>query len=81
MSVFLLSFLGSLIITMLVIRYQRLHGWFSADSDLAGVQKFHDRPVPRIGGLGIFIAVMLGMTWRLFDCLKTPQWAASAWCC
>jgi UDP-N-acetylmuramyl pentapeptide phosphotransferase/UDP-N-acetylglucosamine-1-phosphate transferase len=67
MSVFLLSFLSSLLITMLVIRYQRLHGWFSADSDLAGVQKFHDRPVPRIGGLGIAVAVLLAMLWRLFE--------------
>lgn len=41
-----------------------LHGWFSADSDLAGVQKFHDLPVPRIGGLGIFVAVLLAMFWR-----------------
>lgn len=67
MSVFLIAFLFALLITLLVIRYQRLHSRFSADSDLTGVQKFHDLPVPRIGGLGIFTAVLLAMLWRWFE--------------
>lgn len=67
MSVFLISFLAALLITMLVIRYERLHSRFSADSDLLGVQKFHHAPVPRIGGLGIFVAVLLAMIWRWFE--------------
>ena len=67
MSVLLISFLMAFLATLLVIRYQHLHGWFSADSDTAGVQKFHHTPVPRIGGLGIFVAVMMAMLWRLFE--------------
>ena len=67
MSVFLLSFLSALVITMLLIRYQRLHSWSSADSDLLAVQKFHHAPVPRIGGLGILLAVIPAMLWPLFE--------------
>lgn len=67
MSALLISFLMAFLVTLLVIRYQSVHSRFSADSDLAGVQKFHDQPVPRIGGLGIFVAVLLAMTWRLFE--------------
>ena len=57
----------ALLITMLVIRYQRLHSHFSADSDMSGVQKFHHMPVPRIGGLGIALAVMLALVARWFE--------------
>ena len=67
MSVLLIAFLIALLATLLVIRYQGLHGRFTADSDLLAVQKFHDRPVPRIGGLGILAAVFLAMLWRLFE--------------
>lgn len=67
MSVFLIAFLSSLLITMLVIRYQRLHSRFSADSDLSGIQKFHHVAVPRVGGLGILLAVVVAMAWRWFE--------------
>jgi UDP-GlcNAc:undecaprenyl-phosphate/decaprenyl-phosphate GlcNAc-1-phosphate transferase len=40
-----------------VIRFQHLHAQFSADSDFEGTQKFHDHAVPRIGGLGVALAV------------------------
>ena len=48
------------------MRYQRLHLHFSADHDLKGVQKFHIRVVPRIGGLGIFCGLLLGLLPRWF---------------
>jgi UDP-N-acetylmuramyl pentapeptide phosphotransferase/UDP-N-acetylglucosamine-1-phosphate transferase len=35
------------------------HGHLSADHDLSGPQKFHARVVPRIGGLGVMLAVRL----------------------
>jgi len=62
---FALGFLVSLIVTLLIVRYAHLHGKFSIDSDLAGVQKFHVRPVPRIGGVGILIG-LVGATLQLF---------------
>lgn len=57
----LLSLFASTLVTFLVVRFDHLHAHLSADNDLAGVQKFHTRPVPRVGGVGIFIGLLL--TW------------------
>jgi len=35
-------------------------GRYAGDSDLSGPQKFHVRPVPRIGGIGVFAALWAG---------------------
>jgi UDP-N-acetylmuramyl pentapeptide phosphotransferase/UDP-N-acetylglucosamine-1-phosphate transferase len=59
MSSLLLSFFSSLLSILFVIRYQHLHSAWSADSDLSGPQKFHTLSVPRIGGLGIFFALVI----------------------
>jgi UDP-N-acetylmuramyl pentapeptide phosphotransferase/UDP-N-acetylglucosamine-1-phosphate transferase len=66
MSSFFISFIISFVITMLVIKQARLHGT-ALDHDMIGVQKVHVRAVPRIGGIGIFCAVLIGgavVTWR-----------------
>lgn len=63
---FLVSFFMSVLFTLLVIRQAKLHG-AALDSDLTGVQKVHAHAVPRIGGVGIFLAVIFtGMmtVWR-----------------
>lgn len=52
-----LGFIVSLLVTLLIVRYAHLHARFPVDSDLGGVQKFHARPVPRIGGVGILIGL------------------------
>ncbi len=62
MTYFILSFVVSLLITSMVVRYSHIHGWLSADHDLSGPQKFHHRPVPRIGGLALTLAVLAGVT-------------------
>lgn len=51
------AFLVSLALTAMLVRYKNLHSRYTADSDLTGAQKYHVRPVPRVGG----IAVALGM--------------------
>ncbi|MCP3718790.1 glycosyltransferase [Paraburkholderia sp. CNPSo 3281] len=56
---FALGFLVSLLVTLLIVRYAHLHERFSVDSDLVGVQKFHVRPVPRIGGTGILAGLIV----------------------
>ena len=56
-----LSFVTSLLVTLLVIRTSRMHGLFS-DHQLSGPQKFHAKPVPRIGGVGVFVALVAGAT-------------------
>jgi len=57
---FFLSILISFVTAYLIIRYQHLYKSYSNDHDLEGKQKFHDSPVPRIGGIallaGIFVA-------------------------
>jgi UDP-N-acetylmuramyl pentapeptide phosphotransferase/UDP-N-acetylglucosamine-1-phosphate transferase len=65
--VFFLSFLSALVLTLLLVRSSHLHGGLSKDFDLNGPQKFHSRPVPRIGGIGIFAAFVIGalaLAWR-----------------
>ena len=67
MVIFVLALAVSLSVTILVIRSASAHGHVSADHDFAGPQKFHDRAVPRIGGLGIVIGLtvataFLGLT-------------------
>jgi UDP-N-acetylmuramyl pentapeptide phosphotransferase/UDP-N-acetylglucosamine-1-phosphate transferase len=58
MSFFVVSFLSSLVVTLLVVRSASLHSRISADHDLSGPQKFHTQPVPRIGGLGVLVAMV-----------------------
>ena len=46
---------------LLILRFQNLHTSLTADDDLLGVQKFHARAVPRIGGLVIFVGALAGL--------------------
>lgn len=55
---FALGFLVSLLVTLLIVRYAHLHEKFSTDTDFSGVQKFHARPVPRVGGIGILAGLL-----------------------
>jgi len=60
MPFLVVSFLASLMVALVVIHSAERHGHRSADSDLEGPQKFHFRPVPRIGGIAVFVAVLVG---------------------
>lgn len=59
----LLPVLASLIATFLtclvIVLTQKWHGRLSFDHDLNGVQKLHDTPVPRIGGVGVVAGLIL----------------------
>ena len=64
---FLLSFIASALLTLLVIKEARLHGP-ALDANFDGVQKVHTHDVARIGGLPIFLAVALSSAisiWRV----------------
>src|SRR5204862_3333579 len=50
------------VITFFIIRFERTHLRFSSDRDLSGPQKFHTRPVPRIGGVGIVVGLAVSLT-------------------
>lgn len=60
------AFLVSLVVTLLVVRYEHLHAHVTADHDLDGVQKFHAAPVPRVGGIGVIIGYVCGELAKLF---------------
>ncbi|MCS3507919.1 glycosyltransferase [Achromobacter sp. JUb104] len=53
----LVAFVVSLVFTLLVLRFNALHGRFTADHETQGVQKYHDKPVPRVGGVAIVFAM------------------------
>ncbi|WP_150566404.1 MraY family glycosyltransferase [Pandoraea morbifera] len=57
-----LAFVVSLVTTLLIVRYAHVHAHFSSDSDTRGVQKVHAHPVPRIGGLGIMLGLIVAAT-------------------
>ena len=76
MTFFFLSFIVSLAATLLVIRSADRHAHLSADHELDGPQKFHARPVPRIGGLGLAIALVAG---ALMARLTQSPLAGSLW--
>jgi UDP-N-acetylmuramyl pentapeptide phosphotransferase/UDP-N-acetylglucosamine-1-phosphate transferase len=66
MSSFFISFIISFLLTLLLIKQARLYG-AALDHDIVGVQKVHVRAVPRIGGIGIFLGVIVAgliVTWR-----------------
>jgi UDP-N-acetylmuramyl pentapeptide phosphotransferase/UDP-N-acetylglucosamine-1-phosphate transferase len=67
MSALAVSFLVSFLFTLWVLRYGHWHASFTADSDLSGIQKFHTVAVPRIGGLGIFLGILMALCVRYFE--------------
>jgi len=60
MTYFACCFLVSLLGTLFIMRSSMRHSRLSADHDLDGPQKFHARPVPRVGGAGVMIAIVAG---------------------
>ena len=61
MGLTIFALLASLIATLLIMRVSSRHLHLAADHDQAGPQKFHAKVVPRIGGIGIFVGVMLAL--------------------
>jgi UDP-N-acetylmuramyl pentapeptide phosphotransferase/UDP-N-acetylglucosamine-1-phosphate transferase len=60
MIILVASFVTALLVALLIVRSSSHHERLSADHDLSGPQKFHTRPVPRIGGVAVFAALMVG---------------------
>jgi UDP-GlcNAc:undecaprenyl-phosphate/decaprenyl-phosphate GlcNAc-1-phosphate transferase len=59
MEYMIFTFFTSLTLTLVLIRYRHLHEKLSSDHDFSGPQKFHTQIVPRIGGIGIFLALLI----------------------
>lgn len=60
----IISFGVSLILIGLIIRYQHLHTRLSGDHHFDGPQKFHTNIIPRIGGVGIFLAIAITIVYE-----------------
>lgn len=81
----ILSFLVSLTVTWLLVRYADHHAHYSGDSDKAQPQKFHTRVVPRVGGIGIALGLIVGCgiavltdrtEWRFFAAMLASSMVA-----
>lgn len=70
---FLISFIVSALLTLLVIRQAKLHG-AALDSDLSGVQKVHAQAVPRVGGVSIFLSVLVCGAVTMWRVPMLGQW-------
>jgi UDP-N-acetylmuramyl pentapeptide phosphotransferase/UDP-N-acetylglucosamine-1-phosphate transferase len=77
---FLLSFIASALLTLLVIKEARLHGP-ALDSDFQGVQKVHAHHVARIGGLSIFLSVALSSCISIWRVPAMSHWLMSLLAC
>lgn len=49
----------SFVACLAVVLTQKWHGKHSLDADLNGAQKLHTKPVPRVGGLGLIIGLLM----------------------
>ena len=76
MSFLLLSFVVSLLVTLAVVRSSARHGRLSSDTEMSGPQKFHSDPVPRIGGVGVLVALVAGAALAHF---MRPAHSLSLW--
>ena len=57
----IIAFVLSMCANYLLVRSSSLHGHITDDSNMDGVQKFHTRPVPRVGGLGLVIGALCAL--------------------
>jgi UDP-N-acetylmuramyl pentapeptide phosphotransferase/UDP-N-acetylglucosamine-1-phosphate transferase len=77
---FLVSFISSALLTLLVIKQVRLHR-NALDADFLAVQKVHAHSVARIGGLPIFLAVGISTAISIWRVPALGHWAFSLLVC
>lgn len=66
MSYLFVGFLVSWLVTLFVVRFNHIHTRFTADYDLIGVQKFHSRPTPRVGGVSLIFGLCTTVVFSSF---------------
>ncbi len=77
---FLASFVTALVVALLIVRFASQHERPWSDHALSGPQKFHVRPVPRIGGVAILASIVVGSilaVWSELDDIR-KLWALIA---
>lgn len=65
------ALLISFAVTLWIVHFAKTHAKFSHDHDTSGPQKFHARPVPRIGGLGIVAGVTAAVAVLMYSAVDT----------
>lgn len=73
MTYFATSFLIALVSTLLIMRSSSKNDHLLGDHDLSGPQKFHSRPVPRVGGAGVMVAFVAGAFMSQLDGSPTAK--------
>ncbi len=73
MLLLFIAFFSSLLLKLGIIRYKHLHEHVSGDNDLNGPQKFHTNNTPRIGGLGIYLALWIAALAAFFKEFQQGQ--------
>lgn len=56
----LIAFACALLVSVLLVLTKRQHGHLTMDS-VIGVQKFHTHPTPRVGGIAIYLGLLLAL--------------------
>jgi UDP-N-acetylmuramyl pentapeptide phosphotransferase/UDP-N-acetylglucosamine-1-phosphate transferase len=77
MWLLLSALFASLVVTLAVVRSAKGIERMAGDTDLSGPQKFHTRPVPRIGGIGILAGIGAGVAlaaWRGHEAFPLAAW-------
>jgi UDP-GlcNAc:undecaprenyl-phosphate/decaprenyl-phosphate GlcNAc-1-phosphate transferase len=59
MALLIFSFFLNLTTTLALVRSKHLHEKLTGDNLFSGPQKFHSHSVPRIGGVGIYVSLLL----------------------
>jgi UDP-N-acetylmuramyl pentapeptide phosphotransferase/UDP-N-acetylglucosamine-1-phosphate transferase len=72
----IVSFLVASLVTLLIVRFA-YKSKRMLDFDLEGIQKIHAMPVPRIGGLAIFIGAIAGCIALYLEVPAVGVWVAS----
>jgi UDP-N-acetylmuramyl pentapeptide phosphotransferase/UDP-N-acetylglucosamine-1-phosphate transferase len=54
-----IAFIASAVLTVLTLRLGRMCLRYTGDTEMEGVQKYHARPVPRIGGIALVLSMLL----------------------
>lgn len=58
LQIFLIALVASLVVCALNIATERWHGIYSFDADITGIQKVHNKSVPRTGGIALASGVI-----------------------
>jgi len=60
-NLLLTVFVSSFVVIWVIVKLAKSKNWFVNVADIQGIQKFHIKPVPRIGGLGVFVGFSVAL--------------------